>query len=188
MIETIKSYDLAIDRVNKVIKSLKAYPRILDQEENKYLHPVFDKALYNALTASDLIVGLKYLDVSNAMKNGYEANYFARTVAHCAYEVLHYKHKLIGKDAATILKSRLGDAALKSVKESIANLKSVQKDHFEKLDFIRNNLFGHRNESGLATANGMLEIDNKLVYQIGKAVFDALIVIISVITALLSKL
>ena len=48
---------------------LKAHPKILSEEENKYLHPVFNKAMYVSICASDLKVGLKHWENSIVIKN-----------------------------------------------------------------------------------------------------------------------
>ncbi len=182
MIETIKLYDTLIFKVNDNIRALKAYPNILHQPHNKYLHPFFDKSLYCAIASSDLIVGLKYLDCSNALNNGYEANYFARAVAHSVYEILNHQGNIIDKSIAVILRDKLGGNAFIAIEECSKKLKKVNKDHFNYLKHIRNNLFGHRNESGLLVANEMLKIDYKKIYSIGKEVFDTMLFyIISII-------
>jgi hypothetical protein len=90
MLESIKAYDILIKSLNENIRSLKAHPKLLDKEEHKYLYPVYEKAMYIAISASDLIIGLKYLDVSNAIKNGYETNHFSRNVAHPSYELVNH--------------------------------------------------------------------------------------------------
>jgi len=101
MIEAIKAYDILIERLNENIRGLKAHPKILDKEEHKYLYPVVEKSMYIAICSSDLIIGLKYLDVSKALKNGYETNYFSRNVAHISYELINPTTLLSLKVAAS---------------------------------------------------------------------------------------
>jgi hypothetical protein len=74
-IEILEIYDLVIQRMQKVIKGLKAHPKILTKPEHKYLHKFFDKILFNALCNLDLITELKYLDMSNVVGNTFETNF-----------------------------------------------------------------------------------------------------------------
>jgi hypothetical protein len=112
MIEAINTYDNIIKRLNDNIKDLKAHPEILDKEEHKYLYPVFEKSMYIAISASDLIIGLKYLDVSNVLKNGYEKNYFSRNVAHISYELIEHQKKIVGPDLSEMIRNQIDDEVL----------------------------------------------------------------------------
>jgi hypothetical protein len=188
MLETIKAYDLLTSRLNEIIRGLKAHPRILDKEEHKYLYPVFEKAIYIAIAASDLNIGLKYLDVSNAMKNGYEANYFARNVAHISYELINHQKKIVGPDVSNTISDRLVQGALLEIKACTQALKDVTKRHHTRLKYIRNNMFGHRTANGSEMAESMLKIDNNEIYQIGKQVFNVYIQVIGAYSNLLKKL
>ncbi|MCX5846586.1 MAG: hypothetical protein NTW12_09580 [Deltaproteobacteria bacterium] len=188
MIETIKAYDIIIKGLNENIRGLKAHPKILDKEEHKYLHPVYEKSMYIAICLSDLIIGLKYLDVSNALKNGYETSYFSRNVAHMSYELINHQEKIVGTEVAKTIKNRIGDAAFSEFKGSAKELKDVKKEYCKKLNYIRNNLFGHRTANGSEMAAAMLEIDAAEIYKIGKQIFDVYIRVIVAYVNLLSKL
>ena len=188
MIETIKAYDVIIKDLNENIRGLKAHPKILHKEEHKYLHPVYEKSMYIAISLSDLIIGLKYLDVSNALKNGYETSYFSRNVAHMSYELINHQEKIVGTEVAKTIKKRIGDAAFSEFKGSAKELKNVKKEHYKKLNYIRNNLFGHRTANGSEMAVAMLKIDAAEIYKIGKQIFDVYIKVIVAYVNLLSKL
>ncbi|MDI6815789.1 MAG: hypothetical protein QME41_01160 [Actinomycetota bacterium] len=170
MLEAINAYDHLIARANKLIVTFKIYPKVLDKEEHKYLHPICDKGLFNALNMVDLIMGLKYLDVSNAVQNQSEANYFARIVAHSAYEILNHQNKILGIEVIRLVEERLTGEALSDVQESMKALRRIKKEHFAYLKFIRNNLFGHKLGCGIILAESMLEIDNAKTYSIGKEI------------------
>ena len=188
MIETIKAYDVIIKGLNENIRGLKAHPRILDKAEHKYLYPVYEKSMYIAICLSDLIIGLKYLDVSKALKNGYETSYFSRNVAHMSYELINHQEKIIDTDVAKTIKNRIGDAAFSEFKGSTKELKGVKKEYYKKLNYIRNNLFGNRTANGSEMAAAMLEIDDAEIYKIGKQIFDEYIKVIVAYVNLLSKL
>lgn len=188
MLEIIQGYDLVTERLNKHIRGLKAHPVILHMEEHKYLYPAYEKAMYIAISASDLNIGLKYLDISNAVKNGYEASYFARNVAHISYELINHQQKIVGQEVADLAIETLGKDALKGIKECTKELKSVSKEYHQRLNYIRNNLFGHRVENGSEMAKGMLTIDNSEIYTIGKKVFDVYLKVIGEYADLLGKL
>ena len=188
MIKTIKAYDILIERLNENIRGLKAHPKILDKEEHKYLYPVFEKSMYIAISASDLIISLKYLDVSNAVKNGYETNYFSRNVAHISYELIQHQNKMVGPDMSETIRSQINDEALLEFKSSTKGLKDVKKKYHQKLNYIRNNLFGHRTANGSEMATAMLEIDTGEIYKIGLQIFDVYIKVLASYIKLLSKI
>jgi hypothetical protein len=171
MLETIKVYDDLIKESNEIIKALKVYPKILSDDKHKYLHPVFDKALFNALNGIDLITGLKYLDISVAIGNGFESNYFARIVAHSSYEILNHQEKIIGKNVFDLLNSKLGKDASEGIRETTKRLRAIKKDYFLLLKSIRNNLFGHKMESGIGLAEKMFEVNNETIYMVGMDIF-----------------
>jgi len=188
MIETIKAYDLVSKRLNDNIRGLKAHPCILDKKEHGYLYPVYEKTMYIAISASDLNIALKYLDVSSATNNGYETNYFARNVAHISYELINHQQKIVGKEISEIVKKNLGDEGLKEIKVCTKELKSVSKDYHQKLNYIRNNLIAHRVDNGSVMANSMLDIDSSEIWQIGKKVFSVHINLIGAYINLLGTL
>jgi hypothetical protein len=110
-----ENYDMLIEKMHKVIKGLKAYPKILTKPEHKYLHPIFDKVLFNALCNLDLITELKYLDLSNLAKNYFEMNFFARITALSCFEILDNTNRIIGKEIIELVKSRLGIEVLREL-------------------------------------------------------------------------
>jgi len=171
MIEMLGRYDLIIQRMNKVIKGLKAYPKILDKPEHKYLHKVFDKVLFNALCNLDLITELKYLEMSHVVGNAFETNFFARITAHSCFEILDNTNRTVGKEIIEMIKSRLGAEALNELNCYVKELNSIKKPHIQNLKKIRNNLFGHRMNAGREQAEQMLLINPKSIYEIGNRIF-----------------
>ncbi|WP_136798320.1 hypothetical protein [Desulfosediminicola ganghwensis] len=188
MIETIQSYDYLITRLNSTTKHLKAHHKILDKPEHKYLFPFYEKAMYIAISLTDLIVGLKYLDVSRSVNNEYEANYFARNVAHMSYELINHQDKIIGEEIAKITNETIGPDPLKELKNIIKKLRLITSHHFNCLKGIRNNLYGHRIENGSTMAKSMLEIDNRKIYKIGDDIFKVYFELLQKYVILISKL
>lgn len=188
MHDVISGYDSVSAAINKTIAGLKAHPKILKEEKHKYMYPAFERAMYVAISAADLNVALKYLDVSNALKNHAEANFFARVVAHISYELINHKNKVVGSEVANLATSMLGEGGLLDIKEASADLKAVVREHHPTLNKIRNNLFGHRLENGSEMAAMMLELDNGEIYRIGKRVFTAYLKIIGAYSKLLTEL
>lgn len=172
MIETIRAYDDLIRKSNEIVKALKAYPKILAEDKHRYLYPIFDRALFNAINGIDLITGLKYLDVSIAMKNDFEANYFSRIVAHSSYEILNHQEKIVGKDVFDLVDNKLGKDASEGIREVTKRLRRIKKDHLLLLKSIRNNLFGHKMESGISLAEQTLKVNSKTIYNIGIVLFN----------------
>lgn len=188
MLEIIKEYDRVTEVLNKNIKGLKAHRRILEKDEHKYLYPAYEKAMYIAISLSDLNIGLKYLDVSETLKNGYEANHFARSVALISYELINHQQKIVGQDVAALVFEKLGDDGLSKIKLYSKELKGITKEHHERLNFIRNNLVGHRTENGMEMANGMLNINHQEIYYIGKQIFGVYLKLFGAYFELLAKL
>lgn len=188
MLEIIKEYDRVTEGLNKNIRGLKAHPRILNNEEHKYLYSAYEKAMYIAISLSDLNIGLKYLDVSETLKNGYEENHFARSVALVSYELINHQQKIVGQDVAALVLEKLGREGLSQIGLYSKELKGVTKEHHERLNYIRNNLVGHRTENGMEMAEGMLKINHQEIYHIGKQVFSVYLKLFGAYSELLGKL
>lgn len=188
MLEIIKEYDRVTEGLNKNIKGLKAHPKILDKDEHKYLYPAYEKAMYIAISLSDLNIGLKYLDISEALSNGYEANHFARSVALVSYELINHQNKITGQEVAALVLYKLGNEGLSEIKLYSKELKKVTKEHHGSLNYIRNNLIGHRTENGMEMAEGMLNINHKEIYFIGKQIFGIYFKLLRSYSELLGKL
>lgn len=170
MLDRIRQYDEVIESTSSIIKTLKIYPRVFEKEEHKYLHIFFDKNLYNALCLLDLIIGLKYLDISQAIGNQLEANYFARIVAHSSYEILDDLNKLLGKETRTYIIDKYEASYLTKVDMSVKSLNKIKKENSLKLKEIRHNLFGHKLGKGYIQAEMIIQIDNNEIYKIGKEI------------------
>ena len=67
--EIINSYDKLISRTSNLVRTLKIYPKVFEKDEFYELHKFFDKQLFTVLNQLDLIIGLKYLDTSQAIGN-----------------------------------------------------------------------------------------------------------------------
>lgn len=171
MFELLSSYDEAIVSTNNLIRTLRAYPTLLDEKENLYMHQFFDKCLFTALNQLDLIIGLKYLDISNAMKNQIEANYFSRIVAHTSFEILNDLNKLAGKQIREFVLSNCTKEVLSDIDTAIRELNIIKKEKLKILKEIRNNLFGHKHANAFSQTVGMLKIQNSEIYAIGNDIF-----------------
>lgn len=188
MIETVKAYDSVILAMHGTIKGLKAYPAILTQPEHKYLHEVFDKALFNALCNLDLITGLKYLDVSNAVGNTFEANFFARIVAHSCFEILDHLNRTVGNEIIQLVERRLGAEALSELNAHVKELNQVKRSHIAGLKKIRNNLFGHKMNAGREQAEQLLLITPRSIYDVGQLIFRIEIDVLDAFVKILKKM
>jgi len=171
LIETIHAYDLLIKNQNEVIRALKIYPKVLNKDEHKHLHSFFNIAMYTSLACSDLIVGLKYLDVSMAVKNEIEANIFARMLAHSSYEILNSQQKIIGKETINKIAELIGEDEVNNLNLTMKELRPIRRDYFEKLKEIRNELFGHRNIAGLIMSEKMVLLNYHEIYKIADKIY-----------------
>jgi len=188
MIKACENYDLVIERMHKVIKGLKAYPKILTKPEHKYLHPVFDKVLYNALCNLDLITELKYLDLSNLARNYFEMNFFARITALSCFEIFDNTNRIVGKEIIELIKSRVGVEALRELNAQTKELNVLKNRHVTRFKKIRNNLIGHRMNAGRDQAEEMLLLEPKQIYDIGNQVFKIQLQIQDAFITVLKKL
>ena len=172
VLQRVKEYESLIQEVHRAIKCMKAYPSILTEPEHKYLHAIFDKVLFNALCGLDLITELKYLDVSIAVGNSFEATFFARITAHSCFEILDNMNWIVGKEIMELVKVRLEPQALSDLKSHIKDLNEVKKRHLKELKRIRNELFGHRMKVGHDQAERMLGITPQSIYGVGHRIFE----------------
>ena len=171
MFEAIKAYDNLIEKTSNLIRTLKIYPKVFEKDEHEYLHAFFDRNLYNALCQLDLIIGLKYLDVSQAVNNKIEANYFGRIVAHSSHEILDDLNKMVGRDIRNYVIDKHEKSYLDKIDSSVKSLNKIKKDYFKTLKEIRHNLFGHKLKEGHQQAEMIVKVDNKEIYKIGNEIF-----------------
>ena len=59
MLDTVEAYDQVIHSLHSNIRALKIYPTVFAADEHAYLHPLYDRALFGALSLLDVVVGLK---------------------------------------------------------------------------------------------------------------------------------
>ncbi|MDB5199252.1 MAG: hypothetical protein JWO92_1215 [Chitinophagaceae bacterium] len=173
ILDMMAVYDKLINAVNSNIKSLKIYPKLLSGEADKDHCIILDKCLYIALVQNDLLVSLKYLDVSNNVGNSYEANYFARAVGLHLYEVLNHLNKSIGADVRSILSNSTHEHFLENINQVGKSLNELKKVHFRKLEILRNNVMGHKSHDGIAQTEIMLSMNNKELYDLGVQIYKA---------------
>lgn len=171
MQELINHYDKLILGINKNIKGLKIYPKILNEERNHKFHFILNKMLHNSLVVSDILVGLKYLDLSNFLNNGIERAYFARIVALNSYEILINSGRLTGnRDVKEILK-QINDneleEQLKQVKIKIQALKGEER----YLKEIRTNIIAHKDENPFTQIQVFQNLEAKRIFTIGNNIF-----------------
>jgi hypothetical protein len=188
MIESLKAYDSVIRAMHRTIKGLKAYPVLLAEPEHTYLHKFFDKALFNALCNLDLITELKYLDVSNAVGNMFEANFFARITAHSCFEILDNLNETVGREIIELVKARSGAEALSDLNAHVQKLNQVKKRHLDELKRIRNYLFGHRMKAGREQAEQMLRINPRSIYNVGQQIYRIELDILGAFVNILKKI
>jgi hypothetical protein len=165
-------YDRITNSLNRNIKGLKAHSKILITDELQYLHPVYEKAIYIAISLSDLNIGLKYIDISDHNSNEIEKIYFSRVVALTLFELVDSQKKVVSREVKDVIMEKIGNKGFCELKQCSKNMSEIKNNHHKKLKFIRNNLFGHREANGAKMAIGMLGVDEKEVYDIGREVFS----------------
>ena len=170
--ELESEYDRITNSLNRNIKGLKAHSKILIGEEFKYLYPVYEKAMYIALSASDLNIGLKYIDISNNKNNGIEKIYFSRVISLTLFELIDAQQKVVSREVKDVILEKLGSEGFHELKKCSKDMNEIKNNYHKKLKFIRNNLFGHREANGAKMAEGMLGVDEKEIFTIGRKVFS----------------
>ena len=172
MLELINHYDKLILGINSNIKGLKIYPKILNEERNHKFHLIFDKMLHNSLVVSDILVGLKYLDLSNVLNNSIERAYFARIVALNSYEILINSGRLTGnRDVKEILK-QINDNELEEQLKQVKIKIQALKDEERYLKEIRTNIIAHKDEDPFTQIQVFQDLDPKRIFTTGNSIFN----------------
>lgn len=171
MFEDMQAYDKLISSSNSLAMTFKIYPRVLDKPEFHYLHIFLDKGLYNALNLTDLIIGLKYLDLSARIDNQLETNYFARIVAIHSHEILNSLDKVIGHEFRQKAIQKASLSAINDLDNTVKALNKIKKDKLTLLKSIRNNLIGHRLDKGHEQHEMMKRINPEEIFKTGYDVF-----------------
>ena len=135
-----------------------------------------------------LIIGLKYLDLSQAVGNNLEANYFTRVVALSSYEILNDLNKLAGKKIRNFVIGKIGEAGFYEIDESIKSLNKLKKENLKKIKEIRNNVLAHKLRNAHQQAEMIVSIDMKEIYDIGNQIFQIQMGLIGNYTKLIEKI
>ena len=122
------------------------------------------------------------------MRNQFEANYFARIVAHCIYETVRHQNKLAGKDVLNLIEERLGEQAADDLKSNTGKLRLVRKTELPYLKEIRNELFGHKLASRIEQAQKILDVDRSRICRIGQQVVACQVQILASYISLMDKI
>ena len=188
MIEMLELYDKWIEKTSSLVGKLKAYPEIFEKPEHKKFHKFFDKALFTSLNQLDLVIGLKYLDFSQAVGNKLEANYFARVVILNSHEILNDLNKIVGKEIRNDLVLKVGEKDVKDLDDSIKNLNTLRKEHLKTLKELRNKVLGHKLSDAHQQAKMIFKIDLIKVYKIGNEISKVQMKVMLNLTNLISKI
>ena len=171
--DVIRDYDELIEKTLGVVGAAKIYPKVFVKAEEKYLHPFFDRNLFNSLNQLDLVIGLKYLDIARGTKRFHEARYFAKVVATTSYEILRDLNQLVGKEIGSFISERLGAEALTDLDSSVREVAKIKKAYAESLGKIRHELLGHKLTNGLEQSKQLEALNIKTIYTVGKRIFYA---------------
>lgn len=172
MQELITHYDELILGINKNIKSLKIYPKILNEERNHKFHFIFNKMLHNSLVVSDILVGLKYLDLSNVLNNSIERAYFARIVALNSYEILVNSGRLTGNREVKGILQQINNTKINEKLKLIRIKIQALKEDEKYLKEIRTNVIAHKDEDPFTQIHVFEGLDPKKIFTIGNSIFD----------------
>ena len=173
---------------SNLARTLKIYPKVFEKSEFQELHSFFDKALFTVLNQLDLIIGLKYLDISQAVGNKLEANYFARVLILTSHEILNDLNKMVGKRVRNELFQNVGEDELKELDEGTKEMNNLRKRHLDKLKNLRNKVLGHKLEHANQQAEIMKSINLMDIYDIGNSIYKVQMRFISAYSNLLNKL
>lgn len=171
MLLALSLYNNQISSTEKLIRSLRIYPKVFDNDKDSDLHVFFDKALYSALNHLDLAIGLKHLDIYHSRGNIIEANYFSRTLILTCHEILNDNNKLIGKNVREKLIEKLGMIKIEKLDQSTKDINNLKKSHLKHLKDLRNSVIGHRQELAYEQSEIIGNIDLEEICKIGKKLF-----------------
>ncbi len=188
MIEIINTYDKVIQTTSNLVRAYKIYPKVFEKEEYKWLHKFLDKALFTVLNHLDLAIGLKYVQVSLAVGNKLEANYFSRVLVLTSHEILNDLNKMLGKDIRLEIQERIGIEGLKEIDELTKEMNCLRKKHLEKLKRLRNKVIGHKYEYAYQQAEMITDIDIKDIYHVGKDIFNVQMKFIQIYKKMLERI
>lgn len=188
MIEYLNSYDKLIESTRSLIQTLKAFPKIFKEKEHQKYHSFFDKALYNVLHSLDLVIGMKYLDLSKSINNQVETNYFARVLVITCHEILNDLNKMVGKDLRTEFIAKIGANDVEKLDQAIKEMNGLRKKYLKKLKGLRNNVFAHKLDNGIDQANIINEIIPKDIHIISNEIWKTQAKFIRIYTDLMQKI
>jgi len=188
MIETLEAYDKAIEGTRSLSHTLKIYPKVFEKTGFHKFHKFFDKALFSSLNLMDLIIGIKFLDLSNAIGNKVEANYFARVVILTSHEILNELNSLVGKDIRNELINKIGAEKVSILDGTMKEMNDLKKKHLSKLKNLRHNVIGHKLADGHKQAEMIANIDVLEIYNIGYALFKVQIKLMGSYTNILTAM
>jgi len=190
ILKAIGEEDKLILRVNKTIKGLRLYPKLLDCERDKDLCELFNLLLFVTLFTSDLLISMKYLQLSMLLKNQIESNYYSRITSVLVYEYINDIKKLAGKHYRKLLVIRFGDKGKITLQHQkiTANFNHILKVNSKVLKNIRVNVFAHRSKNAFEQTEIMLTVDNQKMLQLSLDIRDLSFDFISLVSDLMEEI
>lgn len=189
LLKSLEDYDQVIKSTRQLIGSIEIYPLVLKKEEFQNLYIFFNKIMFITLNHLDLIIGLKFLDLSHAMNNEIEANYFARIVILTLHELIEDYHvKFYNKELRKKLEYKIGTSELEAFDEIAKSIKLLKKKYITKLKKLRNSVLGHKDEDALEQFKIMKNIDTNEIFRIGSEIFQVQMKLLGSYTTMLNKL
>lgn len=137
----------AIDAALNYISVSMYYYKLPEVFQEKFKE-LIDAKLITAIALSDILIGMKYLDINANINKGYEAKYFGRIISVNCYELLNNNSKYVMSNA--VVKYRNIPEIKQHIKEFDTHKKTSDlffNKHKNKLYEIRNSSLCHRDNS-----------------------------------------
>lgn len=166
----ITEFDQLIEAAKQFANFTRAYSKLLSEPKYHHLYPAYNKSHFAALGNLDLLISLKYLNISQSLGNAYEANHFARTVALHTYEILENPSKLLSKEVRQLVIDAVGEDALTTINSVLKQLNEIKKAHGNMLKEIRHNVIAHKADQALEQFDLMRGLKLKQIFEIGSQV------------------
>lgn len=184
----LKDYDRNIEGATYLVNNLRAHSWVLADPAHSDLHPYFNKSLFAAMNNLDLLIGLKYLDLSHRMGFVGEAKYFARIVALHLYEILVAPHKLFDKQTRVSIIDQLGPQALTEINNLMHQLNKIHGECSTNLKRIRNDTIAHREADAVKQADAINQIEPELLMGLANRVFPLQLKITGYYTTIIERI
>jgi len=177
-------YSAQISKLHGLKDILVTYVDLPEEEIRENHDQISDFLLATSILSLDIAICCKHLLLNREANDEYEMNYFSRALATHSCDALeeptnNTKSRILNK-LSNIIQVYINDdnPDLRELSQKLIEqrlkITVIREQHVDDLKFIRNNLFAHRDKTGIEQEMAIKKLDPQELGVIGEDIYNTL--------------